>query len=206
MPTAYSSYVNISPKFIDLFESLWQQFYENLPTINTQIQNESNVKASVFNIWVNFYKTNQYFVIKSEKQFLHSYDENLIKKIDLVMQQSNYMRVLFEKYENDKEFIFVFSYLLTYEIYHELDLFVPNHPILKSFDLKQYNYYYLTDDDITEKHELFLIMKFLNSEFLNHYLTIEKLNSIFLKLYKWFNKTDNELKEDFHRKLQTRSS
>lgn len=190
MPTAYSSYVNISPKFIDIFESLWQQFHEKLPTINTQIQNEANVKASVFNIWVNFYKTNQYFVIKSEKQFLHAFEENLIKKIDLVMQQSDYMRELFKKYENDKDFIFVFSYLLTYEIYRELDLFVPNHPILKSFDLKQYNYYYLTDDDITEKHELFLIMKFLNSEFLNHYLTIDKLNSIFLKLYNWFNKTD----------------
>ena len=190
MPTAYSSYVNISPKFIDVFESLWHQFYEKLPTINTQIQNESNVKASVFNIWVNYYKTNPYFVIKCEKQFLHSYDENLIKKIDLVMQRTDYMNELFEKHGNDKEFIFVFSYLLTYEIYRELDLFVPNHPVLKSLHLKRYNYYYLTDDDIAENHELFLIMKVLNSEFLNQYLSNDKLNSIFLKLYKWFNQTD----------------
>lgn len=188
MPTIYSSYVNISPKFIDLFESLWQQCYEKLPTISTQIQNESNVKACVFNVWVNYFKTNRYFVIKSEKQFLHSYDENLIKRFDIVMEKSDYMRALFKKYEKNTEFIFVFSYLITLEVFRELGEFVPNHPILKTFDLKQYNYYYLTDDDINKEHELFLIMKVLNSEFLNEYLTNDKINSIFSKLYVWFNR------------------
>jgi hypothetical protein len=187
MPTLYNSYVNISPKYIDIFESLWEQYYEKLPTITTQIQNESNVKASLFNIWVNYYKTNQFFLIKSEKQFLHAFDENLIKKIDLVMQHSENIRMLFERFEKNKEFIFVFSYLMTLEIFRELDLFVPNHPILKKINIKQYHYYYLTDDDITEKHELFLIVKVLNSEFLNEYLTNEKLKSIFTKIYFWFN-------------------
>ena len=179
MSTKYSSYHNIEKQYVDLFESLYEKYAHKIPQLPTSIQNKDNVKAAVFNYWVNIYPVKKYLVIKQEKFFLHAYDDLLVKRFNLFMPEN--VKEIVNHHRSNEDFSFLYSYFIVLNVLEALNTFVVQHEKLNSQLLHKYNYYYLTDDDVPSNDPLYIIMKILTAEFIQSHLTEQKCVSIHLK-------------------------
>ncbi|MCH7322970.1 hypothetical protein LZ480_13910 [Solibacillus sp. MA9] len=172
MPLNYSSYQEIDPFYMTLFERLWDQYSPELPPLPTDIQNENNTKAAVFNIWVNYYQVKKYLFIKFEKNFLHAYDEHLANRLKISTPEQ--LQTILQSYRTKHHHAFLYCYFLALHAFNELTIFVNQHEEIDPPMLKKYNYYYLTDTDYEPHDEVFRIMKILTFEFLQVHLTVQK--------------------------------
>lgn len=172
MSLNYSSYHDIGTTHISLFEHLWESYKTHLPTLPTDIQNELNTKAAVFNLWVTFYKVDYYVMLNPDKSFLHAYDEHLSNRLKMYIPKPLLEAV--ELYKTNSHHSFIYCYLLIYQVFQQLTLFVEQHEKLNASTMKNYNYYYTKDDDFPPNNELFIIMKILNSEFIQLHLNKQK--------------------------------
>lgn len=184
MPIKYSSYENVSEEHIKMFEAFWEAVTPKLPEIITNIQDEDNVKASVFNIWLNYANFTQFLFLKRERQMLHAYDEYLIKRMNTYIWKNEKLEKLFKNKQQSQEFLFIFAYLLTLELFKCLEDFSQQHAILRNINLSKFPYYYWSDHDIDQNAEIYVVMKLLISEFLNQYLSEERVGAISTRIYR----------------------
>lgn len=183
MPTKYTSFSNIQEGFVLQFERYWNDTIKDLPAIETNIQNAENVKAAVYNVWLNYANVTQYLFLKIDRQILHAFDERLMKKINSYLWENKYLKKLFHEHKHDQLFVFAFSYFLTKTIFEELNQFIQQHPVLKRTDLKKYPYYYWSDNDLEQNDNIYLVMKYLNTEFINEYMTEGRVKKISIRIY-----------------------
>ena len=172
MPSNYSSYQGIDPFYITLFDRLWERYTPQLPLLPTEIQSEENTRAAVFNLWVNFYDVQHHLLIKTEKTFSHAYVEHLVKRLKSGTPQ--HLKPIVQTYRSKHHHAFLYCYLLVLQVQKELALFVTQHETLELEMFKKYNYYFLSDIDFEPNDGLFLIIKILNYEFIQLYLTQQK--------------------------------
>ena len=172
MSPNYSSYHEIDPSHISLFEHLWEIYEDYLPTLPTDIQNEHNTKAAVFNFWITFYKVDYYLIINSDKSFLHAFDNHLSNRLKMYIPKPLFEAV--ESYKLKSHHSFIYCYLLIFQVFQELAIFVEQHEKLHAPTMKNYSYYYTKDDDFSPNNELFKIMKILNSEFIQLHLNKQR--------------------------------
>lgn len=191
MSPNYSSYHEIDPTHISLFEHLWGKYEAYLPTLPTNIQNERNTKAAVFNLWVNFYNVENYLILNSDKSFLHAYDEHLSKRLKMFIPRP--LSEAVESYASKSHHSFIYCYLLIFQVFQELTAFVEQHDKLDAPTMKNYNYYYTKDDDFSPNNELFKIMKILNSEFIQLHLSKQKCEYMH---YIAYNQLDQYLQDE----------
>ncbi|MER2106134.1 MAG: hypothetical protein ABS949_04290 [Solibacillus sp.] len=52
---SYSCYAGIDEKYYVIFEELWDTYHTQLPEIDAVLQDKISVKATIFNLWVNYY-------------------------------------------------------------------------------------------------------------------------------------------------------
>ena len=183
MRDSFISYMNISEEKVNEFEKYWAMFSEQLPPIQSNIQDEDNIKAGAFNVWLSYASENKYLFLKTTKFILHSYDHNLIERLESDLWKNEQLFNLYTNMKENPEFIFILSYFITLEIFNELDYFALQHPILKSVNLTLISYYELSDLDIDENDETYVFMKILNAEFLQQYLNESKMCIFSKKLY-----------------------
>lgn len=185
MRDSFISYMNIPEEKVNEFENYWAKFSGLLPPIQSNIQDEDNIKAGVFNVWLSYASENKYLFLKTTKFILHSYDHHLIERLEVDLWKNELLYNLYTYKKENPEFIFILSYFITLEIFNELDHFALQHPILKSVDLTLISYYGLSDLDIEKNDEAYVFMKILNAEFLQQYLNESKMGMFSKKLYSY---------------------
>lgn len=174
----YSCYEGIDEKYFMIFEELWDTYSAQLPTLDAVLQNEASIKATILNLWVNYYAIDGIIFFKSESMMLNSNVSSLVNKLQKYTPYEIVDEV--NRQKHSEIFTFLYVYHLTRCIYQNLEGFVSGHEFLKNHPIKCPDIHMMKDDDFEPNDVVYYILKILNFEFIQTYLTQDKFYEMHL--------------------------
>lgn len=169
---SYSCYAGIDEKYYVIFEELWDTYHTQLPEIDAVLQDNVSVKATIFNLWVNYYAIDGIIFFKSEGIILNSNVSSLVNKLQKYLPYEIIEELNHQKHS--EVFTFLYVYHMAKYLYQNLADFVDTHEFLKNHTIKRPCIHLMKDDDFEQHDIIYVILKVLNFEFIQMYLSQNK--------------------------------
>lgn len=178
----YSCYAGVEDEDYLLFEELWHTYSGKLPKIESVFQDDIGVRTTVFNLWINYYRMDAIIFLKPESSMLNSNVEGIVNKLKGYIPGEIIDEL--EEQQQSPQFMFIYAYHTAKFICQYLDDFTSMHEFLGRYPIRRKNIYLLNDDDVEPSDVIYVILKILNFEFVQHYLAPNKCYELhFLAMY-----------------------
>lgn len=174
----YCYYGGIDDKYFRIFEKLWDTYRTQLPEIKPVLQDEEAIKLNVFYLWVNYYAIDGMFFYKADRMMLNSTVSILVDKLKKYMPYEIVDEL--EGKKSDEVFVFLYVYHVIKFLYQHLDDFVQAHDVLKNYPIRRPRMYTMKDDDFEPGDKIYVVLKMINFEFIQTYLTQNRCYEIHL--------------------------
>lgn len=189
MPVKFNIYLGVSNDEINDFERLWHFHSPTLIPLPSNFHNFNDGYAAVFNTWIRYTKIKQTLIVKPDRLFVHGSVHALSTKLKNYMPSIVRQQIL--DYLNNPDYMFIYSYNITRNIFILLEEYLEQNNALNKYDLN--DYYYIEDYEIPENSDLYLLIKDCMFGFVNKSLNEKLITLVYFQSISETNEAINQI-------------
>ena len=174
MPAKFNMYIGVTATELDEFERLWHLHKASLKPLPNEVHNNQDGYAAVFNTWIRYTHFGQPLIVKPCRVFIHGSVHALSSKLKMYMPYN--IKQLIGERRSDIDFMFIYSYCLTYNIMKLIEEYIEDNHLSK-YLLE--DYYLKEDFDMPENSDVYLLIKDIMFGFVNLRLTEKTISLIY---------------------------